>query len=211
MYFYYWAQQPEARMTQWKNVVGVGVGVLLVAGLGVWLWQRHAGSAAPEPAVRPSASEITGSTTGGSARPLETPADRPEDAGPKESGKTPPEDQPLPEVTASERKMATEAVHFLVLVQAAQQQYYARHGVYAAHLADLADLTAPPPKDFTVGPILAGSTGTLAESWRLTVTRQANTTGYGQYTLTYHQDGFDRTRSSIINLPAINPLSNVRN
>jgi hypothetical protein len=64
----------------------------------------------------------------------------------------------------------------------------------------------PSPKYFTVGEIAAGSTDDLEDSWQLTLTRQGASAGYGAYTVTFTEQGYDSDGSTINDLPQINPL-----
>ena len=60
------------------------------------------------------------------------------------------------------------------------------------------------PKYFTVGTPSAGSTGSLEDSWTLTMTRTGAAGGYGQYKVCFTDQGYDSTTSDI---PAkINPM-----
>ena len=104
-----------------------------------------------------------------------------------------------------ERSKAAEAFKYLSAVRAAQERYQARQGTYANLLSDL-DVEQNPPKYFSVGAIGAGSTGSLEDSWSLTLSRQGASAGYGAYTVTFTQDGYDAANSTIDGLPDINPM-----
>ena len=54
--------------------------------------------------------------------------------------------------------------------------------------------------------IAAGVTGNLQDSWTLTLTRTGASAGYGAYTVTFTEDGFDTTNSTIATLSDINPM-----
>jgi len=105
-----------------------------------------------------------------------------------------------------ERSKAVEAFNYLQTVVSAQERYHARQGVYADSLA-LLDVGQEAPQYFTVGTIAAGATKSLETSWRLTLTRSGASGGYGNYTVSYTQAGFDADskQSSIVKLTAINP------
>lgn len=107
---------------------------------------------------------------------------------------------------AVERSKASEAFGYLSAVRSAQERYQAREGTYTTVLTDL-DISQVAPKYFEVGTVAAGPTG-LEDSWTLTLTRKAGSSGYGQYTVTFTQDGFDTTNSTITSSPAsdINPM-----
>ncbi|MFB3893748.1 MAG: type IV pilin protein [Phycisphaerae bacterium] len=112
----------------------------------------------------------------------------------------------VPRFLASvERSKAAEAFNYLSSIQAAQERYHARQGTYAATVADL-DIKFTTPKYFTVGAIAAGSTSSLEDSWKLTLTRTGASAGYGEYTVTFSEEGFDSADSTITTLSAINPM-----
>ncbi len=103
-----------------------------------------------------------------------------------------------------ERSKAAESFKFLATIRAAQERHQARQGTYADALPDL-DFQESPPKYFSVGAIAPGSTGSLEDSWSLSLTRQGASAGYGAYTVTFTQDGYDAANSTIEGLPDINP------
>jgi prepilin-type N-terminal cleavage/methylation domain-containing protein len=104
-----------------------------------------------------------------------------------------------------ERSKAAEAFKYLASVRAAQERYQARQGTYADDLTKL-DMEQAAPTYFTVGLIAAGNTASLEDSWTLTLTRQGASAGYGAYTVTFTQDGYDALASTIDALPDINPM-----
>lgn len=106
---------------------------------------------------------------------------------------------------AVERSKASEAFSFLASVRSAQERYQARQGVYSPDLGKL-DISVSPPKFFKeadgttdIGPAttftLSGSKSTA--SWKVEVHRQAATSSYGEYTVVFTDQGFDKTTSSI--------------
>lgn len=101
-----------------------------------------------------------------------------------------------------ERSKASEAFAYLQAIRAGQERYHAREGTYTATLADL-DVQIPGPKYFALGTVVAGGTGNLEDSWSLTLTRSGAAAGYGAYTVTFTDQGFD-TSSTI--LADISPL-----
>ncbi len=103
-----------------------------------------------------------------------------------------------------ERSKAAEAFKYLASVRASQERYQAREGTYASLLTDL-DVEQVAPKYFNVGTVVAGSTGSLEDSWSLTLTRQGASAGYGAYTVTFTHDGYDPLASTVEGLP-INPM-----
>jgi prepilin-type N-terminal cleavage/methylation domain-containing protein len=104
-----------------------------------------------------------------------------------------------------ERSKASEAFNYLSSVRAAQERFHARQGTYADAMADL-DIRLSTPKYFTVGVIAAGGTGNLEDSWTLTLTRNGASAGYGAYTVTFTDSGYDSANSTIDASPAINPM-----
>jgi type IV pilus assembly protein PilA len=108
-------------------------------------------------------------------------------------------------VKSVERAKAAEAFSYLDAVRAAQERYLVQTGTYAANVSDL-DIRVSAPTYFSVGTISAGDSGTLQSSWTLTLTRIGPSAGYGAYTVTFTEGGFDTTNSTIINLPPVNPM-----
>jgi prepilin-type N-terminal cleavage/methylation domain-containing protein len=106
---------------------------------------------------------------------------------------------------AVERSKAGESMNFLSAVRAAQERFHAREGTYGDEMTDL-DISIPSPKYFTVGDIAAGSTDDLEDSWQLTLTREGASAGYGAYTVTFSEQGYDPDNSTINDLPQINPI-----
>lgn len=104
-----------------------------------------------------------------------------------------------------ERSKASEAYGYLTSVVSAQERYHARQGTYADVLAKL-DITLPDPKYFSVGSIAPATSGTLEDSWKLTLTRAGASAGYGAYTVTFNLNGFDPGESTITAKPTINPM-----
>src|SRR5437667_3551241 len=86
-------------------------------------------------------------------------------------------------IKSVERSKAAEAFAYLSAVRSAQERYQARQGTYADDLTKL-DIDQSTPKYFDVGTVTADET-----SWSLTLTRKAGSSGYGQYTVTYTQEG----------------------
>ena len=112
----------------------------------------------------------------------------------------------VPRFLASvERSKAAEAFNYLSSIQAAQERYHARQGTYAADVADL-DIKLTTLKYFTVGAIAAGKTSSLEDSWTLSLTRSGASAGYGEYTVTFTEEGYDSANSTIKDLSAINPM-----
>jgi prepilin-type N-terminal cleavage/methylation domain-containing protein len=104
-----------------------------------------------------------------------------------------------------ERSKAAESFSYLAAVRSAQERYQAQNGTYSSDLT-LLDIKFATPKYFTVGTPAAGTTGSLQDSWTLTLTRTGASAGYGAYTTIFTQDGFDTTNSTIATMPDINPM-----
>ena len=112
----------------------------------------------------------------------------------------------VPRFMASvERSKAAEAFNYLSAVQAAQERYHARQGTYASAITDL-DIKLTAPKYFSVGTIAAGTTSSLEDSWKLTLTRTGASAGYGAYTVTFNEEGYSSDDSTILAKPEINPM-----
>lgn len=95
-----------------------------------------------------------------------------------------------------ERSKAAEAFKYLASVTEAQEEYLANHGTFAADLTDLG-IKAKPPIYFSVGSNHPGHTGKFVDSWTLTLTRAGSSSGYGAYSVTFTEDGFDTGGSTI--------------
>lgn len=114
----------------------------------------------------------------------------------------------VPRFRASvERSKAAESFNYLSAIQAAQERYHAKQGIYASDRANL-DIQFSDPKYFTVGAVTAGSGqgASLETSWSMTLTRTGNAAGYGEYTVTFTENGFDTENSTITQHEDINPL-----
>ena len=112
----------------------------------------------------------------------------------------------VPRFMASvERSKAAESFNYLSSIQAAQERFHARQGTYAVDVNDL-DIKMTNLKYFTVGIVEAGSTASLEDSWTLTLTRAGASAGYGAYTVTFTEQGFDSLNSTITAKPDINPM-----
>jgi type IV pilus assembly protein PilA len=111
----------------------------------------------------------------------------------------------VPRFRASvERSKAAEAYNFLGAIQAAQERYHSRQSTYATNVADL-DIQMTAPKYFThPDQFTVGTTGSLEDSWSLTVTRSGATAGYHEYTVTFTETGFNAAASTIPD--EINPM-----
>ena len=112
----------------------------------------------------------------------------------------------VPRFLASvERSKAAEAYNYLSSIAAAQERYHARQGAYADDVAEL-DIQMTNLKYFSVGAVAAGSTSSLQDSWTLTLTRSGASGGYGEYTVTFNERGYDAENSTIADSADINPM-----
>jgi type IV pilus assembly protein PilA len=103
-----------------------------------------------------------------------------------------------------ERSKASEAVAYLSAMQGAQERYIAQEGIYALDPTTL-DITLQPPKYFTPGTIKTTNAGS-DPTWSLTLTRIAGSSSKGEYTVTFTQDGYDSTNSTLSSHSEINPF-----
>lgn len=108
-------------------------------------------------------------------------------------------------IKSVERSKAAEGFAYCAAVRSAQERYHARQGTYASLISDL-DIKFSPPKYFSVGTIAEGSTTDLQDSWTLTLTRTGASAGYGEYTITFTEQGYDTDNSTIETMPDINPM-----
>lgn len=109
-----------------------------------------------------------------------------------------------------ERSKASEAFNFLSAVRSAQERYQAKEGKYAEAWSDLdiawkMDGTKPVLQYFNIPDAITSS---AEDAWSATMTRKAGSSGFtAEYTVTFTQDGFDATNSTI---PAtVNPIGGV--
>ncbi len=109
-------------------------------------------------------------------------------------------------LTSVERSKASEAFSYLSAVRDAEERYLAQQGIYSTTLTSL-DITIPAPKYFdNPATITAAQNATGQPTWTLTLTRDVTSSSYGGYTVTFTQDGFDSTNSTIP--AAISPIGN---
>ncbi|MFC2062165.1 type IV pilin protein [Elusimicrobiota bacterium] len=106
---------------------------------------------------------------------------------------------------AVERAKAAEAFNYLSAVRASQERYYSRQGTYTDDTAKL-NIKLNAPGFFSVGEIAEGVTGSLEDSWTQKLTRIGPSPVYGEYTVTFTEEGFDAVNSTIAETPAINPM-----
>ncbi|MCX5782890.1 MAG: type II secretion system protein [Elusimicrobia bacterium] len=99
---------------------------------------------------------------------------------------------------AVERSKAGEAFNYLTSVRSAQERYHAKNAQYANLISNL-DVDAPAPKYFTLGTVTAGK-----DKWSLTLMRAGAPAGYGDYTVTFSESGYNGSSSTIKN--NLNPM-----
>jgi prepilin-type N-terminal cleavage/methylation domain-containing protein len=104
-----------------------------------------------------------------------------------------------------ERSKAAEAFQYLSAVRAAQERYLAKEGTYTTVQTNL-DITQTAPKYFTTGDITENHDTAGSPTWSLTLTRDASTSSYGAYTVTFTNDGFSTSASTISSQSDINPM-----
>jgi prepilin-type N-terminal cleavage/methylation domain-containing protein len=95
--------------------------------------------------------------------------------------------------TAVERAKGAEAFTYMAQVAGAQERHNARSGQYANSLSKL-DLKMTAPKHFSVGSFTSYNWQT---KWELKLTRKGASSGFGNYTVCFDQNGFNRGRSSM--------------
>ena len=101
-------------------------------------------------------------------------------------------------IKSVERSKAAESFSYLSAVRDAQERYIAREGVYADNVSKL-DITQSAPKYFGLSAITITGTGAAGDAgWSMTLTRNADSSSYGAYTVVFTQDGFDSTTSNIL-------------
>ena len=117
-------------------------------------------------------------------------------------------------IKSVERSKAAESVSYLAAVRSAQERYQAQFGTYATDISSL-DIKFANPTYFTVGSIESSTlssadadlgTPSLQNTWQLTLTRVGASAGYGSYTVTFNQDGYQSSMSGIDSLTDINPM-----
>jgi prepilin-type N-terminal cleavage/methylation domain-containing protein len=101
-------------------------------------------------------------------------------------------------LVAVERSKAAEGFAYLSAVRDSQERYEAQNGTYASDLSAL-DIVQSPPTYYSVGTCTATD-----NTWSCSLSRKGATSGYGQYTITFTELGFDSTNSNIPT--AINPM-----
>ena len=109
-------------------------------------------------------------------------------------------------IRSVEKSRAAEAFKYLTSVRDAQERHSMRNGEYAADINQL-DFRQADPTYFVLQPIVAGDTGSLEDSWSMTLRRQGASSGYGAYEVTFTQDGYHAATSTIEAFPDIHPMA----
>ena len=89
-----------------------------------------------------------------------------------------------------ERAKAADAFTYLAQIEGAQERHNARAGQYAKRMNEL-DITISNPTHFRIGKFTSYNWQT---QWELKLTRQGASSGFGAYSVTWNQDGFQRYR-----------------
>lgn len=97
---------------------------------------------------------------------------------------------------AIERARALEAVEYLAAVRHAQERHLLRYGSYAETLRVLR-LHRPLPAAFEAGPMHVGAGDAGAGFWKMTLVRKTEALGYGRYTITFSDRGFEPAKSTV--------------
>lgn len=117
----------------------------------------------------------------------------------------------VPKFLASvERSKAAEAFNYLSTIQAAQERYHARQGTYASSLSNL-DVAIPVIQYFETTGIADSDATALQTHWSQTLVRKGASAGYGAYTVTFTENGFDTENSNIMDHQDINPMQTSTN
>jgi type IV pilus assembly protein PilA len=103
-----------------------------------------------------------------------------------------------------ERSKAAEAFQYMAAVRAAEERYIAKEGIYTDDVTKL-DITQQAPKYFDVTSLEVTPDSSGDPSWTMTLTRKAETSSYGGYTVIFTDKGYSAS-SGIESFPDINPL-----
>jgi Tfp pilus assembly protein PilE len=95
--------------------------------------------------------------------------------------------------TSVERTKASEAFHYLGMMESSQARYNAENGTFAQLTRNL-DLDIDHPEHFSVGHMTSTNWET---NWECKLTRNSSSSGFGRYSVTFDQDGFNARKSTI--------------
>lgn len=90
-----------------------------------------------------------------------------------------------------EKTKAAEAFQYLAAIRAAQERYHGQHGRYTSSADDL-DVDFPSLHYFAIEKTEADET-----SWKFVLKRVGASGGYGQYTIVFEEDGYNKSKSTI--------------
>lgn len=119
-----------------------------------------------------------------------------------------------------ERSKAAESFNYLSAVRASQERFLAKNGIYYNGTVeadgaypvnvqgDALDIVQNLPKYFDIGIITEDHATAGLPVWSCTLTRKAGSSSYGEYTVTFTQNGYDAdvTSPAIGAYPEINPM-----
>jgi type IV pilus assembly protein PilA len=116
-----------------------------------------------------------------------------------------------------ERSKAAEAFNYLSAVRAAQERYLAKEGVYCDDTnfaggtgsSCKLDINQVSPKYFDVGAMVSANAGGGSSNWSLTLTRKSESSSYGQYEVTFNQEGYDSTGAAYSGTGGTLPISGI--
>ncbi len=91
-----------------------------------------------------------------------------------------------------ERPKASEAFAYLSSVRSAEERYHKREGQYVEDTKALG-ISSPALQNFSEGKLTVDF---LDDSWQLTLTRSAGSMGYGPYTVSFNESGFNNNVSA---------------
>ena len=98
-------------------------------------------------------------------------------------------------IQSAEQEKVDDALRYLDSVQQAQQDHLGQHGHYARRISEL-DIDHISPAYFSVG-LIDSDTDASPPTWSLTLKRCAASRMYGEYKITYTENGYDRKKSDI--------------
>ena len=99
--------------------------------------------------------------------------------------------------TSVERTKATEGLSYLHQMERQQSRFFSTMGRYSHSKQELEDVmgeTIHTPKFFSTSAI---SSSNWEKRWSTKLTRNSESSGFGRYTITWGQDGFEASKSSI--------------
>lgn len=94
-----------------------------------------------------------------------------------------------------EKQIAAQVFSLMQEVQKAQERYHEQEGAYSSDLLAL-DVYFENPY-FRIGQLRPGESGSLTDSWSLTIKRADPVNPYRRYNVTFTEQGFNPNQSSI--------------